>query len=384
MVNILIVEDEDDNRSSLRKQLQRLGHDVLEAASGRAGFELFVQKKDVLDLIITDFKMDEMGGEKLVALIRALDPIIPVIGISAHGDTKTTILGSGAYFFLEKPLPASAVIGRLIENAIRQHRRDKSEREGTRLLRGFIRSHSERRLGETPVELAIEQIDIPKPSGDIAEAIPLADGRILFYIADASGHDSWAPCLAACLLSIIIHRSHTEKQNLELPKLVGLADDHIRKILSWVAMDRLYLTLFLGILDCRQNKLIFINAGHDPAILYRAGGASVETLASTTRPVGSTIPIDTSREDIVREAPYCPGDVLFLYTDGASELLGQDSKTEGVEKLVEFVELLDSGSAKEMVDEVRQYLFREAGGIGGFKDDTTLMMLRFKPEATAV
>jgi CheY-like chemotaxis protein len=80
----LVVDDEPLVRESIRKVLQLDGHTVEVAATGDEGLALF--EKSHFDLVITDYEMPGMKGDKLVAAIKALRPLQPVIFISAYGD----------------------------------------------------------------------------------------------------------------------------------------------------------------------------------------------------------------------------------------------------------------------------------------------------------
>ena len=64
MATILVVDDQEPIRVLLRDALEGDGHEVLEAANGRLGLELY--RKQSADLIITDILMPEMNGLELM------------------------------------------------------------------------------------------------------------------------------------------------------------------------------------------------------------------------------------------------------------------------------------------------------------------------------
>jgi phosphoserine phosphatase RsbU/P len=382
LLHILVVDDEAPMRDSMRKHFSRFGHRVLEAEDGFEGLKLFKENRKSVDLVITDIMMPKLNGVELIKMIRTLDPIVPILGITAHGDFKDqlSILGSGAYFYLAKPLPRWEVVDKLIENATQHFRNERSTREGTRLVRGYIRTHSESSLGATPVELTIEQIDTPHPSGDFAEAIPIADGTVLFYLADVSGHHELTPCLTACLLSIILHRSQHEKSGLDLAALTLVIDQVLTQLLAEVGLEKLFLTLFLGCLDVRQRKLTYLNAAHPAPTLYRSGAMGPgELLEATGRPVGMQgIEVVLPGQSLLSTIDFGEGDTLFLYSDGASELLGDGGGNEGTAILNDLAGQLLPCTPRALVEGIREHLFKKANGIDGFKDDTTLMAIRLK------
>ncbi len=64
MATILVIDDQESIRALLRDALEGDGHEVLEAANGRLGLELY--RKQSADLIITDILMPEMNGLELM------------------------------------------------------------------------------------------------------------------------------------------------------------------------------------------------------------------------------------------------------------------------------------------------------------------------------
>lgn len=378
MTTILVVDDEPDFRSGVRTRYEARKMRVLEAKDGVEGFEVFQAEQKNIDLVITDIRMPRMDGQQLIRVIRALDPIVPILGVTAYGDLEEQleIIANGAYWYLEKPVKAKTwpKVDTLISNAIERHRSQRSERQSSRLVRGYVIRHSEVALHGVPVELAIQQIDTPKPSGDIAEAIPCANDELLFYIADAAGHNDLVPSFMACLASIILHRS-TYSANLEPRALLSRVDEGLKHLrLSGVLADNLYLSFFLGRLDWRRRVLTYVNAGHPNPLVFRPkkAGWEVLQLAPTSRPVGMTLPFEAES----RELQLSDGDLLFLYTDGASEQLSGGPGIEGRKTLEQIVLSSLPGTASQVVDSVKQELVSRAGGFDKFKDDTTLMALR--------
>ncbi len=379
MKTILVVDDEEDFRLTFRRRLESRGFRVLEAPDGVEALAVFQAERKHIALVITDIRMPRMGGEELIRVIHALDSCVPILGITGHQDIQDqlSILGSGAYYYLAKPLPNWPIVEKLINNAVMRYNAERSEQESSRLVRGYVISHSLASLAGAPVELAIEQIDSPKPSGDFAEAMQASNGDVIFYIADASGHSDLVPSFMACLASIILHRSQYSG-DFSAERLLGYLDDSLKNLRSTgVLADRLYLTFFLGQLDWRNGVLRYVNAGHPDAFLFRAGESRWDGIAlpATARPVGMPVPFMPEAKTVSVAA----GDVLFLYSDGASELLGGGPGQEGRDRLRDLALSFLPASAEALVAQVREQLVLEAGGPDRFEDDTTLMALRLLP-----
>jgi PAS domain S-box-containing protein len=89
---ILLVEDEDAQRRSLARSLERLGFKVTARASSRSALTLFRKDPGAHDLVITDQTMRQMTGLELAAALTKIRPEIPVIlctGFSEKVDEKT-------------------------------------------------------------------------------------------------------------------------------------------------------------------------------------------------------------------------------------------------------------------------------------------------------
>jgi CheY-like chemotaxis protein len=83
MARILIVDDEEDVRRTLRAMLEHAGFSVIEAADGVAGVAAFLAKRP--DLVIVDVIMPRQTGIEAIQHIRAAAPATPVIAMSGGG-----------------------------------------------------------------------------------------------------------------------------------------------------------------------------------------------------------------------------------------------------------------------------------------------------------
>ena len=80
MARILVIDDEDPIRSLLRRSLQPLGHEVVEAPDGAAGTRLF--EASSFDLVITDLFMPEKDGIETVLDLRERYPEVKILVVS--------------------------------------------------------------------------------------------------------------------------------------------------------------------------------------------------------------------------------------------------------------------------------------------------------------
>ena len=399
--SILVVDDEEDFRTVLRDHFEGRGHAVAEAADGVAALELFSAGPRRFDLVITDIRMPRMSGEDLIARLRALRRHLPIIGVTGHADLsgKLAFLDNGAYYDLDKPLPQWPIVDRLVDNAIRLHRYEEQveamrlkEFEIARLLRAYIMREASRQDllsgagAERTIDLEIEMhyIENERPGGDYVEWFRRGDREIVFYVADASGHDDLLSCFMTCLASMVLHRSH-HASTPKVDEMIATLDAALSALRDVDALGHeRYLTFFIGSIDLVTGELLYVNAGHPEAILLRpAGGGPTRRLESNSRPVGFLFDAPPEMGRVLLD----PGDLLFVYTDGATDLLEHTAPSggiggvrtaagaSGVDQLAAEVERWLAWPPREIVARVARHLGERAGA-AGFPDDTTLLALK--------
>jgi CheY-like chemotaxis protein len=106
MKHILVIDDESQIRTLLRKMLEREGHTVTEAADGVEGLKRYHSMKP--DLVITDLTMPEKNGIETIKELMAENPAVRIIAISGGGQRfpeyfleKASV--EGAMILLKKP-----------------------------------------------------------------------------------------------------------------------------------------------------------------------------------------------------------------------------------------------------------------------------------------
>ena len=110
MANILIIDDEESIRTSLREILEYEGHAVAEAGTGMDG--VLAATKSSRDVIFCDVKMPQMDGLDVLDMLNKKKVSCPVVMISGHGTVETAVqaLKKGAYDFIQKPLDLNRVL----------------------------------------------------------------------------------------------------------------------------------------------------------------------------------------------------------------------------------------------------------------------------------
>src|SRR6187401_2656149 len=103
MAEILIIDDEKAIRKTLSEILSFEGYKLDEAADGEEGLKRFKDKS--YDLVLCDIKMPKIDGIEFLQKAGEVNPDIPIIMISGHGNIKTAVeaVKKGAYDFISKP-----------------------------------------------------------------------------------------------------------------------------------------------------------------------------------------------------------------------------------------------------------------------------------------
>ncbi len=109
MSRVLVVDDNETMRSGVVLALNRLGLETLGAASGLDGLNLLREKP--CDLVVTDYKMNDMDGLEVVRAVKALDIDIEVIVMTAYGtiDLAVSAMKLGASDFVTKPFSPDVI-----------------------------------------------------------------------------------------------------------------------------------------------------------------------------------------------------------------------------------------------------------------------------------
>ncbi|HMC82795.1 MAG TPA: sigma-54 dependent transcriptional regulator [Candidatus Polarisedimenticolia bacterium] len=155
---ILVIDDEEDIRKSLRMILEYEGYQCATAAGPQEGLDL--ARKEEPDVILLDIKMPQVDGLELLGRLKQRGDRAEVIMISGHGTIATAVEATrkGVFDFLEKPLEEGRVLTS-VRNALQQRKlseenRALKEEKGARY----------QMIGESPAMRAV--------AADLAKAAP--------------------------------------------------------------------------------------------------------------------------------------------------------------------------------------------------------------------
>ncbi|MBG6163290.1 two-component system C4-dicarboxylate transport response regulator DctD [Labrenzia sp. EL_195] len=118
---VLLIDDEEALRGSLSQGLELTGQDVF--ASGRPESALERINRDFYGVLVTDIRMPGTDGFQVMKNAFEIDPALPVVLITGHGDVPLAVeaMRAGAYDFLEKPFSV-AHLASVVERALDKRR----------------------------------------------------------------------------------------------------------------------------------------------------------------------------------------------------------------------------------------------------------------------
>lgn len=105
MIGLMIVDDEEGVRRSLRKVLEQDGYDILLAENGQQAIQMVQQNREPIEIVISDFKMPGMDGLETLIEVGKINPEITRIMLTGYATMESAIesVNAGIDGFLTKP-----------------------------------------------------------------------------------------------------------------------------------------------------------------------------------------------------------------------------------------------------------------------------------------
>ena len=194
MAKILIIEDEKAIRNVLSNIVieEDKNHEVDTAENGLDGFQMLTQ--NTYDLVLCDIKMPKMDGIELLKKAIAIQPELPIVMISGHGDLDTAVesIKKGAFDYISKPPDLNRLL-----HTIRNGLDRKSLMVQNKVLRKKV-SKKYKMVGNSP---ALQKIQ------EMIERVAPTDARVLIIGANGSGKE------------LIAHAIHQKSERSNAPMI---------------------------------------------------------------------------------------------------------------------------------------------------------------------
>ena len=226
--------------------------------------------------------------------------------------------------------------------------------------------------------------------GDFYDAIPLSGERVGLLVADVSGKG--IPAALYMALARTLLRTHSLSaqpryltdalQSAEVRRLMrsgslgalaalGAVRQANEYLLAHHQTPVMFLTLFYAVYEPQSHLLTYVNAGHNPPLLYNARTGEQAWLAPTDMAIGlmAGLPFEATERQLT------PGDVLVIYSDGVTEAFNSKKEMFDTDGLVEAVHALAEAPAQAMLDGIVDRIAAFTTGAPQ-SDDLTLVVLR--------
>ena len=331
-----------------------------------------------------------LGG--LIFLLR--NKKVPSVPLAASFAAGMELLHMGLVLVISRPYPKSVAIVEavvmpmvlanalgmaifffIIKNLIHELK-TKTEKN---MIEGELRGAREIQMSIVPHIYPafpdIEQLDLnaqlvpaKEVGGDLYDYYLLdkEKNRLFFMVGDVS--DKGVPASLFMIITMTLFKANTHAD--------GDLAEIVQKVNNQLSVDNesnMFVTLFCGILCLDTGEMTYVNAGHNPPLLIRAGNQP-EFIPSTGNLVLGGMP----------DIPYTaksltlnPDDILLIYTDGVTEAFNHEQELFSEERLVEVSKNIRDLSAKQGVDRIFQEVDEFAQGATQ-SDDITALMLRYQ------
>lgn len=373
--DILVVDDERFSRRVLVRTLENAGFTCREGGGGLEALRLIAEKTP--SLVLLDYSMpDDLNGAEVCERLRAhADPSVaqlPVIMLTGMGGEEQEIfcLQAGADDFVAKPVNPAVLKARINTQLRLSTLRHQLEDRNQALAEW--RSELERdleaaRLTQQTIipqkppsvpgwNMGVHYQPVIQVGGDIYDWVRLNDGRIMFWIADVTGHGASAALLTALAKLLFRHAALDFTSPAEILRAVNLEFRATFK-------GRSLLTAMCATLNILTGEMVMAGAGHPPLLAIRADG-TVEVLRSQCPPLGLLANLIASDTMLT----LAPGEGFLLYTDGFYDVVNAAGLRMDFDLFTKCVEESPTGPSGPFITRLLEGLRRFAEG-SPFTDD---------------
>ena len=368
---VLVADDQPHVLDALELLLKNHGYRT-EAVThpARALQALESRQFDVVLLDLNYTRDTTAGGEglDLMSQIRMIDQNIPLVVMTAWSsvDLAVEAMRRGASDFVQKPWHNGQLLEKLETQVERCRRLRQAERQRADELRDAREIQNQLLPKSIPQVKDYEIAGVTQPvryvGGDYYNVVCISETQTVLCIADVSGKGMPAALLMSSLQAALRPLMWDAQSPRELCR-------RLNRILCEIAPVGKFISFFYAVLDSKDNRLTYCNAGHNPPILLRANGAACELNAA-----GAVLGQFPDWVDEQSDVQLRPGDRLTMFTDGLVEACNGDDEPFGEERLTGVAR--DNGTAD--AEGLKTVLMRAASEHcnGRFQDDASMIVLR--------
>jgi sigma-B regulation protein RsbU (phosphoserine phosphatase) len=190
-------------------------------------------------------------------------------------------------------------------------------------------------------------------------------------IGDVSGKG-----IAAALMMASLQAS-LRSEATRAPENLAAAVANVNRLVYEASSSNRYATFFYGQYDPAQGKFDYVNAGHNPPMLFRQANGHGEVIR--LQPGGTVVGLLEEARYEQGSVQINPGDILVAFTDGISEAMNPADDEWGEDRLMDSVRASICGTTASSAKELMECTFAAATQFADTApqhDDMTLVVLR--------
>jgi sigma-B regulation protein RsbU (phosphoserine phosphatase) len=240
----------------------------------------------------------------------------------------------------------------------------------------IAREVQERLFPQTlPAVSGIEYAGACRPAlgvgGDYYDFLALPGGRLGIAIGDVSGKGIAAALTMASLQASL--RGEASRMTDDLAALVG----NVNRLVFEASSSNRYATFFYGQFNPASRQLTYVNAGHNPPMLFHRSNGNWQVARLETG--GTVVGLLETFPYVQATVNVAPGDIFIAFTDGISEAMNNADEEWGEERLIETIHGCNGLKPPEIITRVMQ---NADAFVAGAKqhDDMTLVVLHATAE----
>jgi sigma-B regulation protein RsbU (phosphoserine phosphatase) len=204
--------------------------------------------------------------------------------------------------------------------------------------------------------------------GDLYDFINLPDGRLGIVVADVSGKG--VPASLYMTLTKGLLDSVTEEKT-DPGEILREVNRHLYE----VCRRKVFVTLFLGVIDPVNKMFVYARAGHNPSILRKSSNQQTSLLKSPGMGMGLNNGSIFDNSLKVSSLKLEANDMVFFYSDGITEAMNGNHEQYGEERLMKIAAEVDGLRAEEARNRIMFDVEKFLGNVNP-QDDQTLVVAR--------
>ncbi len=215
------------------------------------------------------------------------------------------------------------------------------------------------------IDLFAKLIPAREVGGDFYDFYFVDDEHLCLTVGDVSGKGVPAALMMAVCRSLLKAKA---QDHLSPATIIS----HVNEAMAAENSNCMFITIFFAVLNIRTGRMVFTNAGHNPALIKSKDG-KVRQISTIHGPVVAVVEDHVYKESSM-EIQF--GDILLAYTDGVTEAHNKQADMYSEERLIQFMSDHPLNSSADFLNDLQKDVTLFENGAEPF-DDVTMLNLRF-------